>query len=177
MANLNADNKRRLYMNTLVFCLISGVVSLGLLALLMYGGGAAAAFLPFVTTLTLGLLVVVIVALATIIKNERLDRLRAENATQNLVAVKKCPDYWTIASDPTDRDKNVCIRRYVTPPTTDGPESTTSVFIVGAGDEKQESTIELGNLDNKQLQDVCKTVRSHKTPWTDIAPICSAYRI
>lgn len=171
--NLNSEAKKRLYLNTLVFCLIGGVVSLGLLAMLVYGGGTASGFVPFIVTVELGLLSVLIYAFVVLVRNESMDRQRAANAADNKIAAKVCPDYWTLSSDPTDNTKDVCVRRYIAPATTDGPGATTSVFVVQGSNE----TINLSEFDNQKLSDVCTKVRAQNTPWTDLRTICDAYKV
>ena len=173
MPNLNNETKKRLYLNTLIFCLVGGVVSIALLMLLVYGGGTASSFVPLIVTVELGLLSVLIYALVVIIKNERKDRDRANNATDNIVAATKCPDYWTVSSDPADSSKSVCVRRYVAPPSTDGINESTSIFVVQGQDDR----VALADYNNKAIGAVCQGVRAEKTPWSDLTPLCNAYRV
>jgi hypothetical protein len=183
MANLSNETRKRLYLNTLVFCLIGGVVSLGLLAMLMYGGGVAARYTPFIVTVEVGLLFVVISAFVSIVRNEKRDRKLAENARANLVAVKNCPDYWTLSSDPLDSDKSVCVRRYIAPPTTDGATDNTTIIVVQPtpvgvnATRRNRDTVSLSDMDNKSMGEVCEKVRQQTGPWSDLVPLCDAYRI
>lgn len=180
--------KRGLYMNTLVFCLLGGLISLGLLAVLVYGGSSTKALAPFIITIEIGLIGIVIYAIVVISRNNARALNQARNAADNLIAVRSCPDYWILStktgvSTGSDDDddaapaaapgsgKPVCLRRYISPSTTDGTAVTTDIYVV----QGKKDTLALGDIHNTSLRNVCSTIQNEGAAWTDLSPICNAY--
>jgi len=171
-----ANNKRerqRVYTNTLVFCLIGGVISAMLLLLALYAEGATAQYLPLIITVEVGIIGVVVYALVVIVRHEQKARALATNALDNKIAVKKCPDYWTLEDDAEDSTRNVCVNKYVAPAKVgEDATSTTTYKMQGHRDR-----VVLGQLDNQTMRNVCGQVRQQRSAWSDLAPVCNAYRL
>lgn len=163
--------RRRIYLNTLVFCLIGGVVCAGLLLLTVFARTAISSFVPLIVTFEIGTLGVVIYALVTIVQAERKASAGAANAYDNMVAVKSCPDYWTLTDDPKNNRKSICVNKYNAPPVRG--ESTNVTFEMSGASR----VVPIGELDNQPLGKLCAAVRSQNSAWSDVQPLCNAYRL
>ncbi len=167
-----ALRRRNLYLATAVFCIVASVLSLALLIALLYGGSAVRAYAPFIITVHLGLAIVVIVALVQVVRAERAHRDATRNALDNRIAVRACPDYWTLQS----KDRK-CVNKYEPPRTPEQVATgvTVSYKILGDKASDIDKSVKLGDLDSKSLRQLCKTVDELNTPWSSLEPTCTAF--
>lgn len=165
-----ALRRRNLYLATAVFCIVASALSLALLLALLYGGPAVRAYAPLIITVHLGLAIVVIVSLVQVVRAERAHRDATRNALDNRIAVRACPDYWTLQSTSKDRK---CVNTYAPPRTPEQVATGVTVTYKIAGDG--DKNVKLGDLDAKSLRQLCKTVDDLKTPWSSLEPTCAAF--
>ena len=163
--------RRRLYLNTAVFCLVAGVVSLLLLLVLLYGGEGAAQYTVFIVTVEIGLAIVVVASLITIVRKERAARQLAINGVSNKMAVSSCPDYWTYNSS-----TGVCDNTY-TPPSLGGASDEATVTTTFTLPNSKNRTIKPRDLDKKTISTVCQEVGKVPEPWTDLRPTCATFNL
>ncbi len=164
--------RRNLYLATAVFCIVAGALSLALLLALLAGGPSVREYAPFIITVHIGLAVVVIVSLVQVVRAERAHRDATRNALDNRIAVRSCPDYWTLGED------RVCSNTYE-PPSTPEQQAlgvTVKYTINGDTPSRTATTVKMGDMDDKSLRDLCKTVDGLKTPWSSLQPTCAAFR-
>ena len=153
---------RDLYFNTMIFSIVSALVSCGLLLLLIYGPDEVRAYAVLIITLELGLLSVMISTIARIYAYERSLESASRNARDNITLVDMCPDYWRI-----DRrgERTKCINGYRAPRT--GVEYKTGPASV--------REIDLTDLSkNRTLEEVCRQVDTvHRDiPWSSLKTRC-----
>lgn len=167
-----ALRRRNLYLATAVFCIVASVLSLALLLALLYGGPAVRAYAPLIVTVHLGLATIVIVALVQVVRAERAHRNATRNALDNRIAVRACPDYWTLQSN-----NRKCVNTYDPPRTPEQVATGVTVQYKIAAKSSSESSrsVMLGNLDSKSLRDLCKTVDGLNAPWSSLQPTCAAF--
>ena len=103
----NDTTKKTSYYNTLIFTVISGIVSVCLLVLLMFKDFRK--FLPFIITLEVGIFAIIATCITTIFLNESvLDKLKKQMGYQ--ISFSNCPDYYTKR---IIGDKEICSNEYV----------------------------------------------------------------
>ncbi len=167
-ASSRRQTQRRIYLRGIIFCVIAAVVLLGLLLLLLFGGDAVAGATPFLITVQVGLLSIVIYVLVQVVRQARSTNDARRNALANRLAARSCPDYWTLNND------NKCINKY------DGPSATfrlpANTGTPGTEEDGVYTKLNLTSLDNKSLQEVCDVVDKLGAPWTDLKPTCNAHR-
>jgi hypothetical protein len=163
-------NEYHVYVNTMVFAIVSGVVSLLLLLMAVYVP-AVSAYGLLVVTVEVGLLFIVLQAVIRIWLYERKLRNEARNLATNIVAVETCPDYYT-ATHNLDGTV-VCDNKYASP-----DKRTTITFPAGP------ATVDLSDFDSKVFADVCQTVNPtdptdplYNVPWSDMRGKCSSYNM
>lgn len=153
------------YVNTVIFCVILKIISIVVLGLILmdYVNDKV---MYFLITLELGIVVIVIAALASISSYEKRIAEETKNALKSKMNLLSCPDYFTQTA------KNMCINAYTTP---DGKYTYT---LIGA------SNVPLGNYLNKPMIDACDAFNKssssvdpergvvYKYPWTDMASKC-----
>ena len=154
----------KLYTNTMVFAIIAGIVSLMLLALLYFGAGTEM-FSALIITVEIGLLFVIVLSVLRILNVERKNRKLAKNSIDNLLAVKTCPDYWTMHE--TSIGEKKCKRAYKAP-----GDGNTSITMFGNLDE-----IDLGNYSMTSIGSVCNRAARLGAPWTDVRSVCDAFDV
>lgn len=165
-----ASSKFHLYFNIFVFTIISGIVSLFLMLLLIFGSSSVTKYTTLIITVEVGLIVNIIVALFRIYKYERkLDKL-AQNSMDNLLTVKTCPDYWTTKEVGGAKH---CDRQYVLPPSADDNNLTGGILAM----QGSRDTLNLSEFDGQSMSTVCSKVNTLNTPWTDVRAACSAFNI
>lgn len=156
------SNAARIYVNTMVFTIIAGIISLMLLLALVYGGQELASYAFLIVTVEIGLLVIIVVSVVRIYKYEKKQSTEAINGVTNNINVGSCPDYWTL--DQTAGKGKVCLNTYT------APDGRMTLRMQG-----KEATIDLTRFSNKTIKDVCKDVAEQNSPWTDIRATCDTY--
>ena len=158
-----------LYFNTMVFTVISGIVCLMLLALMFYAPSAMSRFAVLVIVVEIGLLANIIIALYRIYDYEKRMSKLSKNGAENLLAVKTCPDYWTLKEDSKG---NVSCNRTYNVPSDDTSESKSVITMQGTKD-----SFDLASYNGRPLRDVCASVTGLEAPWTDVRTVCNAYKV
>jgi hypothetical protein len=148
----------------MVFAILAGIVSLMLLALL-YFGAAAQMFSALIITVEIGLLLVIVMSVLRIMRVESKNRKLAKNNMDNLLAVKTCPDYWTMQE--TNNGEKKCKRSYKAP-----GDVNTTITMFGNVDE-----IDLGNYSMSSMGSVCNNAAKLGAPWTDVRSVCDAFDV
>lgn len=160
-------NEYRVYINTLIFTLVSCGTLLALLMALLYLP-AMVAYTSFCVTVAVGLLVVVACAIIRIAVYQRNMSRKAAILRNNTVVVKTCPDYYTVHNKPNGTV--TCENKFTT-----GDGAATISFPSGP------LSIDLSTYDNKTLRDVCEAVdppnsdagkTTYNIPWSDMRSLC-----
>ena len=158
-----------MYINTMIFTIIAGILSLMLLALLMFGSVMASSYAWLIVTIELGLIVVIVASVVRIALYEKRIKKLAANALDNQMAVKTCPDYWTLVEG-QDR-KKTCTRSYLT------SFGNQSIEYKVEPDSNGQNVIGLSDFENLGVREVCQRAGNLKTPWTDVKAVCDSYNL
>jgi hypothetical protein len=92
--NAGASTKRSVYINTIVFSIISAFVSIALLSMVIFLP-AARVFVYAIITLELGLIAIIIAAVVRIVLYEKKLKKQADQGNAFLVNIDTCPDYFS----------------------------------------------------------------------------------
>jgi hypothetical protein len=95
------------YFNTLVFTIVSGIVSLGILIFMFFK--PAAKLFPFLITVEVGIFLIIIVTITQIILAER-ERNKYKNQKNFTINFTSCPDYYI---ERNIGDKKICSNEYI----------------------------------------------------------------
>lgn len=172
---MNKDQSQ--YINTMVFCVVAGIISLMLLLLIMNASDLVRNYSAYIITVEIGLVLVIVLAIYRIIAYEQRLRKESINGTSNKLNIDSCPDYWT-------RYGNKCVNTFDAKP--GGP----TLFVDGRSDMAAETDdvlvkkiathINLTSFDNRTISSVCNELRSPTRipgPWTDVRSVCDSYRL
>jgi hypothetical protein len=85
---------RGLYVNTMVFAIVAGIVSLALLLVLVYVPEVRA-YAYLIATVEIGLIAVILYALVNIFSYESALRKKNTQSSSYLVSIDTCPDYFS----------------------------------------------------------------------------------
>ena len=159
----------KVYVNTLVFSVVSAVLALMLLVLLVWGPSQVRDFAFLVVTIELGLVAVMVTSIVRIWLYERSLEKDARNIQKNLMVVDTCPDYWTSDQTPTGK---VCRNTYSVPRPPIG--KNVQYTFTGAGAPTQ---INLREVSKQKLPDLCKKISTSfkNVAWTDLKGACVSY--
>jgi hypothetical protein len=152
-----------IYINTMVFTIIAGILSAALFVLLWMGSDMVREFAHLIITIELGLLIIIISAVIRVYRYEKRLAQEQGNTLKNAIAVKLCPDYWTMHEKNGNRS---CTNSYTTP---DG--ASTYVF------QGKSNKLDLSVFDGSKVATVCKAVAEQNSPWTDVRAACDSYNI
>lgn len=160
-------NTSRQYVNTLIFTVIAGIVSLLLLAMLWYASETMKQFNALIITIEVGLTAIILLAIIRIIQYERAAYKQQNAGSGMLLDVSSCPDYWT-------RNNRMCISYFQA----DDGEKTTYYMAQPSTSTTGTPTLSTLNLDdynNRTIGDVCdKVSREVKSPWTEVTSVCKS---
>ena len=169
MATNSAEQSSQ-YVNTMVFCIIAGIISMMLLLLIMSASERIKKLSTFIITVEVGLLVIIVLAIWRLIYYEHKALKQAQTATGNKLSVNSCPDYWTRYSD-------TCVNGFSTsanPNVTYRVAGTATPADLAA----QTSTISLTDYNNLSISDACMKVQAQvQAPWTDVRAVCDSFKI
>ena len=173
----DSDNR---YFNTMVFAVISGILSLMLLLLLLYASETVRKFSTLIITVEVGLIMIIGITMFQIISFENKRLIQQQNSTDNLLSVNTCPDYWTMLED------NKCLSRFPLHSSKTRNGSFVRYTIIGKSLPNDPSTanpvtIKLSDYNNLPVSQVCTQLISDDTlgnmPWTDVRAVCNSYRM
>lgn len=99
--------QRVAYFNTLVFTIISGIVSLGILIFMFFK--PAAKLFPFLITVEVGIFLIIIITIIQIIRAEKA-RAKYKNQKNFTINFTSCPDYYIERSID---GKRICSNEYI----------------------------------------------------------------
>lgn len=164
---MDGEDRQSRYLNTMVFAIVAGLISLMLLLLILNASEMVKSYSFFIITVEIGLVLVIGTAIYRIIRQEYKLHKEHETGLMNKVNVDSCPDYWT-------RSGNTCKNELVTP-SYRLVLAPTAASAPGGGAAR---SIKLDDYNNKSVADVCKKIKDEKIlPWTDIVSVCDSYRI
>lgn len=136
-----ASQSRALYVNTLIFSIIAGVVSFALLIVLIFAS-ASREFAYGIVTFELGLIGVILYLIISIYLYERKLRETGSDNNKFIVAVDTCPDYFSnslqkkpppgLAPAPGSRPPAPCAAPGTSPAPSGSPESLPKDSPVGS---------------------------------------------
>lgn len=153
------------YVNTVIFCVVMKIISIIVLGLILLNK-VSESTIYFLITIEIGIVVIVIIALAEISKYEKRLAEEAKNILNSKINVISCPDFYTRGTDGN------CANKYVT---ADGKFE----YTIRSGEN-----IILSNYVNKDIETICKSFNNdafvknpngastQKIPWTDISSKC-----
>lgn len=169
------------YINTMVFAVVAGIMSLMLLLLIMYASDTVGRYSVFIITIEAGLILVIAFAIYKIIAYENKRNKEDKNGTENRLAVTNCPDYWTQAQNSTCKGNfipNVTSRGKYVRYTILGTTIPAKPYEVALAPK----TVDLSTYNNLTVQKACAKLTDagssvHDVPWTDVRAVCDSYRI
>ncbi len=171
------------YINTMVFTVIAGILSLMLLLLIIYASETVAQYSVFIMTVEGGLILVIAVAIYQIIVYERRQMNQTMDGTQNRLSVSTCPDYWTMQGDGvtcqgqvrSGKDQRGQYWRY----TVLGTNLPSQI-----PDPMVPRSVSLSSLNNVSVATACNFLSSSTAPnkvsdvpWVDLRSVCDSYRL
>ena len=169
MGTTNTAERTQQYVNTMVFCIIAGIISVMLLVLITTASERVRAYSPFIITIEVGLVLIIVAAVVRLIMYERTQLKSSKLGAQNRLSVNTCPDYWT-------RTGNTCVNGF-----NSLANPSVTYQITGTADankSEMRTTLSLDDYNNKTIQDACTHVAAHvQAPWTDVRAVCDSYRI
>lgn len=161
------------YLNTLIFALVAKTVTLIILVSLFFK--VMQPFMYFFLTVEVGLIVIVTVSLAAIVKYEKRMAAEKKRVADSVISVSSCPDFYeqVIIPDGENAGDTVCTNKFQT---SDG--KYTYKYIYTEADQPQLNNINLDKLViKKKITEACGTVASApytRMPWTDMRAKCDA---
>lgn len=174
------------YINTMVFAIVSGVVSLILLLALAYVPSVGE-YAILILTVQIALLLIVVIALARIWWFGSQSAARTDLSNRNTLSVGFCPDYMVAtANDSSNGGGTTCQNRYA--------GSKTKIW-TGSTDTKDPKdtpdVVKLAPLDGQSISSVCQAANDQKqppasgllssstanVPWTELRSRCSTVGI
>jgi hypothetical protein len=187
------------YVNTLVFAIVAGMISLILLLGLLFTT-AMGAYSWFVITLEVGLITIIIWTLVRIFTYESRMRRMNRNATKNALVAQTCPDYYTVFHDAVGSADCRNIFRGRSP----ANEEFVMVYVPGTNFEADPAVrggiifksnppdhrIEMKKFEDKRINDTCAIVQgrdpssadampleanNYNIPWTDLRTKCEGF--
>lgn len=153
------------YVNTVIFCVVMKIISIIVLGLILLNKVSESTIFFFIT-IELGIVVVVIMALAGISNYEKRLAQESKNILKSKLNVISCPDYYTRNSDGN------CVNSFAS---ADGKFEYTI---------RNGQNIMLSKYVNKDMDTICKAFNadvyaktptgdsSQLVPWTDISSKC-----
>lgn len=170
-----ASNNQSQYINTMVFCIVAGIISLMLLLLVFNANDVVRTFSPLVITVEVGLIFVIILAIWKIIYYERSVESDAKKAYDAKLNVTTCPDYWTLSG-------KKCRNEFQP-----HPNVTYRFFGKAEIDDKPVREFKLADFNNLSVSQTCEKVQiggdgvnklaSGYVPWSQVDSICGSYRL
>jgi len=180
---MDATKNQSQYVNTMVFAVVAGILSLMLLLLVMNASEMVRRYSAFIITVEVGLVLIIAVAIWQIIAFESAAAKNAKNMYDNLLAVKTCPDYWTTSG-------TTCINAFTS--STD-PTVTYTIQGLAPGEEGAGAaasttpttdpiwapqSVDLTTYNNKTIIAACQQAEaSVNAPWSDVRAVCDSYRV
>lgn len=166
------------YINTMVFAVIAGIISLMLLLLVMNASSFVKSYSPFIITIEVGLILAIVVAIYNIIRYEAKAYKAAQDGFDSHLAVDTCPDFWT-------RTGTICKNSFVSasdPNVTievlGNLDDVTAMIANGDDDSAANQSIDLMDYNNKTILEACGSVKKNiKGPWVDVRAVCDSYRV
>lgn len=162
---MNSSAKYTLHVSTMIFCMVAGLISIGLLLLLLFVNSVKENFPFLIITLEIGLLLIITNAIFSIYSYEGKVYMLSRIQKYQRVSATTCPDYYTMN---VENGKRFCQNKYV------NAKGDTMRYIFPSGSGADRVDI-ITNFDGKLLQDVCKTLDTpdyKDIPWTDMRPKC-----
>ena len=164
-----ATKNQSQYINTMVFCVVAGIISLMLMLLVFNSNEAVREYAPLVITIEVGLILIIIAAIWNIIAYERAADAAAKNSFNAQLNVTSCPDYWT-------QNGLMCTNSY-------SPSSTVTYTMYGnttpPATGSTVATFSLSNYNNNSVAQVCSNVysQSNISPWSQVDSVCGSFRL
>ena len=155
-----------LYFNTLVFTIISGIAVIVLLAFMLSDKkGIMKPYTPFLVTLQVGVVFVILYAMISVLINENKLNNKRKGLENRRAHLLSCPDYWTLDED--GKGKRTCQNTYKI------PDSNDKDFLTMQG----ASSLDLAEYDMKKLSDICPKLKPSQlnTSWSALKSECDAY--
>ena len=158
------------YMNTMVFAIVAGIISLMLLLMIMRASDAVKQFSAFIITVEVGLVIIIGIAVYRIIAFERKRDSDAKAGTDLRMSVTTCPDYWT------NVDGDLCINSFRAA----GKPYTYRIIGSDQSSTAPEpvQSLKLSDYDGQSINFACNKARAKvSSPWTDVDAVCGSYRM
>lgn len=154
------------YMNTLVFAVVAGIISLMLMLLVMYASESVREYSVFIVTVEIGLVLIIAVAIYRIIAFERRHSTAMKIGPEMKLPVSTCPDYWT------NVDGDLCVNTF------NVSGQNYRYRITGDAKAKPDQNVRISDYNGQQINKACILARAKVTaPWTDVKAVCDSYRL
>lgn len=157
MAN-NINN----YLNTLIFCVISKMITIFVLAFLL--NEKVRYFSYLLLTIELGLVTIIVVALYVLISYDKKMSKKQDEYNKSILSNLSCPDYYV---QNTDSNNIVCTNVYTTP-----DKKFKYEFNPGLSQIIQLES----NFQKKSIEDICNDIQDStysNVSWTTLRPRCN----
>ena len=162
-----ATKNQSQYINTMVFCIVAGIISLMLLLLVLNSSDVVGAYTPLVITIEVGLIIIIIAAIWKIISYEHDVFVAAKNSYNARLNVTSCPDYWT-------QNGLVCTNSY-------SPSANTTFTMFGTLPPAPNAApvrFSLSNYNNYSVAQACSNVYyKNLSPWSQVDSVCESFRL
>lgn len=157
MAN-NINN----YLNTLIFCVISKMITILVLTFLL--NEKVRYFSYLLLTVELGLVTIIVSALYVLVSYDKKMSKKQDEYNKNILSNLSCPDYYV---QTIDNNNIICTNVYITP-------DNKFKYEFNAGSNQ---TIQLeSNFQKKSIEDICNDIQDSSysnVSWTTLRPRCN----
>jgi hypothetical protein len=165
---METTNNQSQYINTMVFCIVAGIISSMLLLLVFNANEVVRAYGPLVITVEVGLILIIIIAIWNIIAFENKVERAAKSAFDAKLNVTTCPDYWTqsgqTCTNTFSPQPNVTYTFFGTTPLTTMNQTV--------------RTIKLTDYNNLSVSQTCsKAYTNNYSPWSQVDAVCGSFRL
>ena len=158
---METKNNQSQYINTMVFCIVAGIISSMLLLLVFNANEVMRAYGPLVITVEVGLILIIIIAIWNIIAFERKVDRAAKDSFNAKLNVTSCPDYWT-------QSGQTCKSTFSPHP------NVTYTF----GSDAAARELKLNDFNNLSVSQTCSKVNEKKySPWSQVDAVCGSFRL
>jgi hypothetical protein len=159
------------YLNTLAFTVIAEAITVVILGILAFDG--VKPYAPFLVSIEIGLLIVIIWSLYSIYKHKSQMELNFKTMKNATLYNISCPDYFV--RDGNEEGHQICRNQYET------PDGNIRYKFIGVNNETKEPIEEIDmsvNINEKKLDHICPNLLAPgapygNIPWTGIKPSCT----
>lgn len=176
-------NPYHVYMNTMVFAIVLGVISLVLLLALIYVPSVSQYSILILTT-QVGLIAIIIQALIRISSFHKDKDRNTPTTNKDTLSVGFCPDYMIAKPNGANvAGGTTCLNKY-----SNNQQIWLDPIDTTTGAPKVPLSVDLSSIDGKGINDVCQAANAlipvstilkssvMSVPWTELRSRCTSYQ-